>query len=283
MQSSSATCRTKNTPSNRQSPIENRQSAAFTILELLTAMAVLAMVLVMLVQVVNGILQSTKTQNQQMDSAGAARRMLDVMQADLSKAIVGENAAILVNASSPGLAFLTARRGPTNTPGHRFLAVQYGLTNNTQLLRSYGSFGFANTNLLLDTIATLGNSVLADGILGFQIRVLTGSSNYASTSNPSANWATTNYNSTTNNLPNGWNALITGSPSFASGLPNRARALQIWVAAVDKQSLQLVSATTAQSALGADPTAWQSNVDASSLPAPVKSSIRILTKTFPLP
>ncbi|MCX6970672.1 MAG: prepilin-type N-terminal cleavage/methylation domain-containing protein [Verrucomicrobia bacterium] len=261
-----------------------RPFKAFTILELLVSMAVLAMILVMLLQVVNGILQSTKTQSQQMDSAGAARRMLDVMQADLSKAIVGENAAIFVNSSSPGLAFLTARRGPTGSVGHRFLAVQYGLggTNNTQLTRSYGSSSFANTNLLLDTVNTPTNSVLADGILGFQIRVLTSSSNYASTGTPSANWATNNYNNVPG--PGGWNALLTGSPSFAAGLPNRARALQIWVAAVDKQSLQLVSATSAQAVFGTDPTAWQSSVDTSTnLPAPVKSCIRILTKTFALP
>ena len=242
-------------------------------------MAVLALILALLLQVVNGILQSTKTQSQQMDSVGTARRMLDVIEADLSKAVVGENAAIFVNASSPGLAFLTARRGPTGTTGHRFLAVQYGLTNTTQLSRSYGSFGFANTNLLLDTVSTSGSSVLADGILGFQIRVLTSSSNYASTSTPSGNWATNNYNNTPG--PTGWNALITGSPSFASGLTNRARALQIWVAAVDQQSLHLAANATAT--FGADPTAWQSSLDSSSLPAPVKSSTRILTKTIPLP
>ncbi|MFZ4779264.1 MAG: PulJ/GspJ family protein [Terrimicrobiaceae bacterium] len=259
-----------------------KRLAAFTILELLTAMAVLAMVLVMLVQVVNGILQSTKTQNQQMDSAGAARRMLDVMGTDLSKAIVGENAAIFVNSSSQGLAFLTARRGPAGSANHRFLAVQYGLTNKTQLLRSYGSFSFTNTDLLLDPIATLGNSVLADGILGFQIRVLTGSSSYASTNAPSANWATNSYNNIPG--PGGWNALITGSPSFASGLTNRARALQIWVAAVDPQNLKLAIEKNAQTNFVADPTGWQSSLDdATNLPAQVKSSTRILTKTIPLP
>ncbi len=253
----------------------------FTLLELLTAMAVLAMILVMMLQVVNGILQSTKTQNQQMDSVGAARRMLDVMESDLRQAIVGENAAVLVNANSPGLAFLTDRRGPAGSTGHRFLAVRYALTNSTQFSRSYGSVGFTNTDLLAGALATSTNSVLADGILGFQIRVKSDSTNRVSTSAPSANWSTNSYNGAS--TPTGWNALITGSPSFATGLTNRAQSLQIWVAAVDKQSLQLVDIASAQAAFGADPTAWQANVDASSLPAPVKSSIRILTKTLALP
>lgn len=254
-------------------------SPGFTLIELLTAMSVLALILVMMLQVVNGILQSTKTQNQQMDSVGAARRMLDVMESDLTQAIVGENAAILVNDASPGLAFLTDRRGPAGSTDHRFLAVRYALTNNTQFSRSYGSVGFTNTNLL--TQATSTNSVLADGILGFQIRILSDSSNYISTDAPSSNWATNNYNGFL--PPLGWKALITGSPSFAAGLTNRSRSLQIWVAAVDKQSLQIVDPALAQMVLGNDPTAWQANVDASSLPTPVKSGMRILAKTLALP
>jgi type II secretory pathway pseudopilin PulG len=243
-------------------------------------MAVLALILALLLQVVNGIMQSTKTQSQQMDSVGTARRMLDVMESDLSQAVVGENTAILVNSNSAGLAFLTDRRSPSGSSDHRFLAVSYNLTTNAVLSRSYGSVGFTTARLLAAATNASAQSLLANGILGFQIRVVGDSTNYISTASAGSNWATNNYNGFS--PPEGWSALITGSPAFASGLTNRAQSLQIWVAAIDEQNLQIVN-SGASVTLGTDPSSWRADVDNSTLPAPVKSGIRILTKTIPLP
>ncbi len=258
--------------------------AAFTILELLTAMAVLAMILVMLIQVVNGILQSTRSQSQQMDSVGTARRILDVIDADLALSVVDENAAVLAHDNTSGLAFLTARRGPVGTAvDHRFLAVTYAATNG-RLTRSYGSVDFSSENLLIAATNVSTSSVLAEGILAFQVRVVTDSGNYVSTVSSGAPWSTNIYNSYAS--PADWKALITRSPDFSSGFTNRVRALTIWVAAVDDQNRELLKNTAqfeqTQAALGDDPTAWRSQLDALPIPSPAKSGIRILTKTIPL-
>jgi prepilin-type N-terminal cleavage/methylation domain-containing protein len=254
---------------------------AFSLIELLTAMAVLALILVLLVQVVNGILQSTQAQSQQMDSVAEARRMLDVIETDLSQAVITENAAILLRSvgDSRELAFLADRRGPT--AGHRLLAVRYDQANDTQFRRSYGSVGFTQADLLAAAVAPVTSSVLANGILAFDIRFLGEAGQYGFADASSAAWTTASYNGFA--TPGGWRALITDSPSFARELPERIHSLQIWVAAVDNQNLGLINPATIRTIFGADPSAWRENVDQSeSLPARVKSAIRILSKTIPL-
>lgn len=250
-------------------------------------MAVLAMIMVMLQQVVSGILQSTRMQTRQMQSVENARRALDAMDADLKKAVVGDNAAVLVSINGPKIAFLAQRRGTNGAPAHRFLAVTYATNASNQLVRGYGSVDFNQTDLLAAATGTNASSVVADGILGFQVRVVaSGTNEYASAAAPSPNWATTNYNSIA--APVGYNALVTPAPAFASGLTNRARALRVWIAAVDDQNYTLLTNIAMLNTAGAaiagqpDPAQWRAAIDASSIPPQTKSGIRILTKTIPL-
>jgi type II secretory pathway pseudopilin PulG len=260
----------------------SRWADAFSLVELLTAMAVLALILVLLVQVVNGILQSTQAQAQQMDSVAEARRMLDVMETDLSQAVITENAAILVRSvgDSRELAFLADRRGPV--ADHRLLAVRYDQANDTQFRRFYDSVGFTEADLLATAVAPTTGSVLADGILAFDIRFLGDSGVHGFADAASATWATGSYNGFA--TPSGWRALITDSPAFAGQLPERIHSLQIWVAAVDDQNLGLIDPDSLGTIFDAAPSAWRENVDQSEiLPGRVKSAIRILNKTIPLP
>lgn len=267
-----------------------KRFSAFTILELLVSMAVLALVLVMMVQVVNGLLQSTKTQTQQMDSVASARRAMDVMATDFRNAVVGESAAILVpaGAGSNVFALLTTRRGVSDGTTNRFLAVRYSTNASNQLIRSYGSVFFASTDLLAATVsaATQSGDPLAKGILGIQARAVgDGTNTYPLTSAASANWATTSYNGIT--PPLGYQALVTRAPAFAADLTNRTRAIEIWIAAVDQQNYNLLTnsskLTVAQTALGSDPQAWRAALDACDIPAQAKSGIRVLNKTIQLP
>jgi type II secretory pathway component PulJ len=256
---------------------------AFSLIELLTSMAVLAMVMAMLLQVVNGILQSTRVQTQQMDSTGAARRALDIMAVDLSGAVVNESAAVLVGPTN--LALITDRRG-TNASNHRFLAVTYSM-NGTQLVRAYRSVSFNEANLLTAAQETNNAAVtsLTDGILAWNLRVVTTSGPQATTNTDTTNYAAALYNGFA--VPAGWKALITASPAFASSLTNRAQALEVWIAAVDEQNRRILedagNLATAQTALGSNPALWRAAIDSANIPLPAKSAIRILNKTIPLP
>jgi hypothetical protein len=222
-------------------------------------------------------------QSQQMDSTGAARRALDIMALDLSRAVGNESTAVLVGPTK--LAMITDRRG-TNVSNHRFLAVTYSM-NGTQLVRTYRSVSFSEVDLMR-AAEDSNNAVvttLTDGILGWNLRVVTTSGPQAATNTSSANYATNNYNGFA--VPSGWKALITASPAFASSLTNRAQALEVWIAAVDDQNQRILngsgSLTTAQAALSTNPALWRSAIDSANIPLPAKSAIRILNKTIPLP
>ena len=260
----------------------------FTILEVLVASAILAVILVIMLQVTHGIMQATLIQNQQMYSVASARRAMDVMAMDIEQGVVGNNAAILAS-SATNLVLLTSRGGPAGSAGHRFLAVSYS-KNGTDFFRSYGSVAF--TTSATDLLAAATNSTtipaepLAKGILGLSIRALADASNaYDISGAAAANWATNSYNGMT--PPAGFQAIITATPSFASGLTNRTRALEVWIAAVDEQNLKILGDTStlgaAQAALGSEPALWRDQIDAASIPAQTKAAIRILKKTIPTP
>jgi prepilin-type N-terminal cleavage/methylation domain-containing protein len=277
-------------------PATSRQ--AFTLLELLVAMAVLGMVMAVLLQLSDSLLNSIAAQTRQMDSVAAARRALDVMAADLQSAKIDNSSSILVPAA-PGddlLALLAGRRGSNGTTDHRFLAVRYSTNGGGALVRSYGSVGYAGQDMLQ---ATLDASVpdassptslypLASGILGIEIRALgDGSNSYAfGLGAAEAHWATNNYNGQP--VPAGYLALVTRAPSFAHGLTNRTRAIEVWIAAVNDQNYEFLESvnklTAVKAALGPWPPAWRAGIDNSpDLPPRAKSAIRILTKTIPLP
>ncbi|MCX8494262.1 MAG: hypothetical protein ORN23_08555 [Chthoniobacterales bacterium] len=287
----SATCRPKGTMHLRHLNISNRQVAAFTLVELLTATAIMALILVLLLQILNGILDSTRVQNQQMEAVGSARRALDVIASDLRNAVISENSSILTAGSSNSFALLAARRGTNGATGHRYLAVLYSTNSSNQIIRSYGSSTFSGTNPLAD--AAMNATVtpfepLARGILAFQARILADGSNaYPLTATPSGNWATNNYNGVTS--PSGWNTLITRSPSFAAGLTNRARAMDIWIVSIDDQNGRLFTnnsswVTSVGTALsGTNVTGWRSAIDGAAIPGRIKSALRVLNKTIPLP
>lgn len=255
----------------------------FTLIELLTSMAVLALILVLLLQVVNGILQSTQTQTRQMDSVAAARRILDVMETDFSKAVLGNNAAVMVRqgAGAPSIAFLSERRGPA--ADHRALAVRYDLEDPARFVRSYGSVDFEKVNLLDAAVndATI-RPALADGILAFQIRFLDNSGVEIDSASLAAPLVVDSLNGFA--APGGWQALRTHTNAAPTEAEEHISSLQIWIAAVDEQNLSIVDVVATRSIFGPDPTSWRADVDSSTaLPPRVKSGIRILTKTIPLP
>ena len=281
---------------------QSRGKGGFTLVELLTAMAVLVLLLALIFQIVNSILQSTNEQSRQMESSASARRALDVINADIQNAVVGNDAAILVPnvaTTSNLLAMMTTRRGPNdpNAPGspinNRFLAISYSTNASNQLFRSYGAVGYGETNILSAAVGdatTTPTNPLASGILAIAAIALTDDgTNYPVTNTPLAgeNWSTNNYNG--NAVTNGYNALITMSPTFAQGWTNRAYALQIWIASVDQRNYSILTNTgnldAAATAISTstNPSGWRDAIDGAAIPSTVKSGIRVLSKTIQLP
>lgn len=254
-------------------------ATGFTLIELLTAVAVLALVLVMMLQVVNGVLQSTQLQNRQMDTVSSVRRALDALAADLRLCAISDSSTVLVGDNGE-IVLLARRRGPEGATDHRLLAVKYATNGGGDILRSYGSLPYTNTSPLEAAVVHANTvSTNASGILQMQVRVITESTNYPASASASENWATNSYNRLP--VPTGYKALIAAGPRFATDLTNRARAIEIWVAATDPQSAEILG--TNSISWDPDPANWRDNIDEANIPPRVKSAARVLNKTIPLP
>ncbi len=244
-----------------------RGSRAFTIIELLVAMAVLAVILVLMVQISNGVLGATKMQRRQMDSVATARRALDVIRTDIERAVVNGGSTVLVpdGVGGAGLAAVTSRRGAALETDHRFLAVRYSLANGN-LTRAYGSVGFGATDLIAAAADVPGTPrPLAPGVLAMHVGC-----------SPTA--VTNSYNGIA--VPSGFLAVRTpSSPELPADV---ARSLDIWLLALDEESLPLLG-QFALPDLGCDPALWREKVDNSNLPSQLKSGLRVLTTTVTLP
>jgi len=287
----------------------------FTLVELLTATAILSLLLVLMFQIVSEILQSTKVQNQQMESVAAARRALDVMSTDLQNAVVGENISILVPAQSGVgalLGMVCNRRGPNAPTLGRYLGVSYGFDSSAGVItRSYSPIPYEDPDLftqigILMSLTTPppapgGSKIIASNILSVQVLAKSTSSSAQPSPTPvtlpamaSPNWASNGtYNSFT--VPPTYNAIVSPAREFATGPPaldNTTSAFEVWIASIDQNNYDLLqrtgSLTTLQAALSQvaaqqGPSSWRATVDAASIPSAVKSGIRILNKTILLP
>ncbi len=285
---------------------------AFTILELLTAVAVMALMLVLFLQITNHTLQTSKATTHQMDSSQAARRILDALSSDIANAVLGTESTILTKEAggAPSLAFLTSGRGPDTTSSARFLAVGYKLENH-QLIRSYNAVGWTDVpatypgGFLYVAEAASDSPAfttsLASGILQFSVLAILEDGTMVSLLTPPGDAAgisgnaagTTSFEGQT--VPNGWTALVPAKPPIPNPLTSstaRVRALLVAIASVDEESLGLLGATTLtfdQPSTGFlttwNPvTAWETELSTESqLPGPVRSAIRFTTKVIPLP
>ena len=263
---------------------------AYTLLETLTAVSILALMLVMMFQVTDGIFRASRRQNRDMESVATGRRALDVMTIDLQNAIFTGNATLLAP-SSPGsnlFAVLATRVGANSSETPRYLAVSYSLNSSNQIIRSYGPVDYGATNLFIATLqAPVNESLpLASGVLALQARAVTESTNYPLSGPSSSNWASTDsYNGYT--IPSGYNAILAHSAGLARGLTNCTLAIEVWIAVVDYQNYTLLKSTGKLTplctALGTDPSSWRAQVNAQSIPPDIKSGVRIQKKTIPLP
>ncbi len=286
--------------------------AAFSLIEILVAVSVLALLLTLLLQVVNGTMLSSKVANQQMDATAGTRRALDVMVGDLQNSIVGTTSTILGGTTGkPQLAMITQGRGPSGGASPRFLAVQYllastGTSTPDTLQRSYAAVNWTTSDLLAAAAATATTpTTLASGVLGFSVQAILENGDrhdVNTTPPPSQAWAISAGNpfpATSANaiqVPPSFLALVPATPPTPYPLnANTARvtALEITLVAVDEQNYRLLEKSGKLDAVrsgfaapGNDlPAArWSQLIDSSSqIPPPVKTSMKVLSKTVPLP
>lgn len=273
--------------------------SAFTILELLVATAVMALLLVLLLHVTNHTLQASKTTTQQLDVTQSARQALDVLSSDIANAVTTDGAALLTQTTAngaPSLVFLTDGRG--DTASARFLAVNYKLDGSNRLLRGYQSVGWTGSSDFLAAAITASGSatpsVLATGILQFAVLAVLEDGSMVSLLAPPGNAAGVSGSVLFEGraVPAGWRALVPSHPpipspsTFANA---RVRALLVAIASVDEQNFERLG--SAQKSLFAndasatsDPVAaWETALQASAFPGPARSAIRFHSKVIPLP
>ena len=272
-------------------------SFGFSLVELLVAMAVLALMLVLLFQLLNSTLQSTHLVNRQMDAVRNARLALDVIAADFQNSVVGNGAYVLYRGSNSALALLTRGRGPSSSTNGRFLAVDYS-TDSGELHRSYLAVPWTSANFMDETIQAAGapSVVLSRGVLAYSIvAVLEDGSSVALSQSLSTNVLVSG-TIDGRTIPAGWMAFRPmgyQSATRLTGTTARARSLQITIAAIDEQNERLLkeigklaSVTNQLVSPGDNESAsdkWTEAIDAlENVPAPAKSSIRVLSKTVNL-
>lgn len=264
--------------------------AGHTLVEVLTAVAVLALMLLLIFQVIEGIFNATHSQSQGIEAVSSGRRVLDVMTTDLQNAVVNNDAAVIAPAgtNTNSLFALVANRRGASGQSSRFLAVSYALNGSNQVIRSYGPVGFASPDLLAAALSSPvpSNVPLARNVLAVQVLAVTDSTNYPLSGPVVANWAVAgNYNG--HPVPQGYNALMAEGEGFTQGLTNCTRAIEVWVAVTDEQTSALLRSngklTPLIASLGTDPTLWRTRFASSLVPRDCRKAIRVMSKTIPLP
>jgi len=272
-------------------PVTARSTVSgHTLVEVLTAVAVLALMLLLIFQVIEGIFNATHSQSQAIEAVSSGRRILDVMTADLENAVINNDATVIAPSGTNTnmlFALLANRRGATGQSS-RFLSVSYSLDGSNQAIRSYGSVGYASNDLLSAAVSTPVPSrvPLARNVLAIRALAVTDSTNYPFSGPVVANWAVTgSYNG--HPVPSGYNALMAEAEGFVTGLTNCTRAVEVWVAVTDEQTCSLLRSNGKLAALiaslGSDPSLWRTRLSSSLVPTDCRRAIRVMSKTISLP
>jgi prepilin-type N-terminal cleavage/methylation domain-containing protein len=254
------------------------QSGGFTLVELMVAIVVMALILIIMTQISTGTMQATNRVTQQIEGGEGAGAVFSSLRADLSNLDTAQGMTIFASQSGANddtvLAFVTESRGPQPTGGissYRFVSVAYELNSATGELQRYTlPIQWNDQGMVPDAVNTIANattapSVLAQGVLRFQAVAVLDNGNIvplSATTQPSAsNWI--NASSTSGN-PNGYIALnlsytgtttITGTPIYM----NRVQAIIVGLAVMDPNNFNLLNSlspdlTTAESVFPAPPT-----------------------------
>ena len=268
---------------------------AFTLVELLAAMAVLALMLAMILQITGNTLQATRISRQEMDASQQSRTVLDALEADLSNRVTQADLTALAaedTSHNSQLVFLTNGRSP-NVAGQapaRFVAVNYQLTGTT-LQRRTATVAWTTTQSMVDaalaaTAKTATITNLANGILRFEAVAVLDDGTISPLSQ-AGNWQTSTVNAET--IPTPFFGLVLETSALTD---RRVRSLVVGVATLDGQTLNLpgaqnIVALLTAPAAGQTPYGVWSQVVATpgglaSAPAPARAALRIEQRSYAL-
>lgn len=255
---------------------------AFTLIELLAAMAVLALVLAFLVQLSSQTMTATRSSHQQMEASQKGRVVLDSLSADLANLVAQNGLGILVKEGGGNveLAFLTRSRGPKGS-ATRFLAVAYVLNGNELQRKTapidWGAIVLPDSALQAVTSPS-STSVLATGILRFNATATLDDGSIVTISGLPASAKQTNGSSFVQLLP---------SVSPTSPLLPKVVSLTAAVAPLSEKNLQLAGdMATKLGDLEDGKTAlavWNSSITLgklAALPAPAVAGLQLSQQTY---
>jgi len=260
---------------------EQWRRQAFTLVELLVAMAVMALLLVLLLQISSSTLQATRASRQQLEASQLSRQALDGLAADLSNVVIENGLSIFVaqdSLANTRLLFLTRSRPPNVSGGSpvRLLAVCYELQGTT-LIKRISPITWTESALpsaIFTAITSSDIIELAQGILRFEAVVVLQDGRVLDLSQP-GDWKQTSILGQT--IPEPFRGLrLQGSAD------QRVRSLIVGVAAVDRQSLQFAETSDIGRELpaprnGETPLeAWSRALDAGAIQAAPQSALRAL-------
>ena len=287
-----------------------RQQKGFTLVEILVAVAVLALIIAMAVQILSFTLQVSLSSSHQLDASQRCRAVLDAIGADLTNLVVTNGSTVLVQdtGGTVQLAFLSSGRGPNTATDFRLLTVGYQFVTtgpNQGINRTTSVVPWETANLLAQSANPTGTpatSVLAKSIVRFDAVALLDNGQIVLLTPPTptppattVSWITTTTTANGQAVPAGWSALV-----LAQALPDpnnpRVKALIIGVASLDDQTFNLPNVSgmtnqlTAPALLAGQAQtpvdAWNAAIDAGNLtsdPKPAVTSLRLDQRTYTLP
>ena len=257
---------------------------AFTILEMLVAMAVFLLMALMVVGLIDGTMRITSQSQRRISADAGTRQALDRMTADFSHAIVRADLPFRIekNDGNDSITFFAHAEGYTNgrgisMVGYRVMSnsLQRGAeaipwTGNTNMMFTTLSNALTNTKYL--TISDTNYETVAPDVFRFELAFLMGNGVLS-------NAVGTNSGST-------YVASMASSPRAST--TNTIRGVIVGAAALDARARKMLPSTnTAQELMGQFPDATSGNqiltgwdCTSTNLRQPVRESLRIYQRTL---
>lgn len=269
--------------------------SAFTLIEILVSVAVLAVLFVVVMQVSGYMFNASHISSVQMDANQQARTVLDVLSSDINSAVTDYGQTFLVKqgaGNNTEMAFVIRDRGSASETDTRFIAVHYSLGADGGVVRRRAPITFGDTDYLAGIAQAVQSSasssdVIAGSMLRMEVVLILDNGQIVPLTE-SGSWLADKVNG--ESLPStlsGFSALALKTFSIDPNNP-RVLAFVIGVAALDAQGYYLPNAPGIADKLLTPPAGqtpfdcWNSVINSSQLasfPLPSVWALRLLQTT----